>query len=321
MSPAKQLTPTMRGVLERMARIQAKPDYLPMHRMPQVQARELYALGADVLEVQAAQLDRVLDLGMLNRHGQTLAMRLYAPSASRHLPVLLFFHGGGFTVGSIQTHDILCRELASRSGCAVLSVDYRLAPEHVYPAAFEDAWDALQWLLNEGAALGLDTSRIAVGGDSAGGTIAASLAHLARDAGIHLALQLLIYPGTSGGADAQRFASHGHYGQGHILETEHIHYFFDSTLRNRHDGHWLFSPINAPAFEELAQCWLALAECDPLVDEGLAYADALRVAGVTVNLEIYRGVTHEFIKMGRVLPEARQFHQDAAAALAQALQP
>jgi acetyl esterase len=236
-----------------------------------------------------------------------------------HLPVLLFFHGGGFVVGSIQTHDILARELASRSGCAVVSVDYRLAPEHPFPAAFDDAWDALQWLLAEGAALGLDVSRIAVGGDSAGGTIAASLAHLARDAGIPLALQLLIYPGTSGGTDAQRFPSHGHYGQGHILETAHIHYFFDSALRSIGVASWLFSPLIAPRFEDLAPCWLALAECDPLFDEGLAYADVLRVAGVTVDLEIYRGVTHEFIKMGRVLPEARQFHQDAAAALARAL--
>jgi acetyl esterase len=246
-------------------------------------------------------------------------LRLYAPSGSRNLPALLFFHGGGFVVGSIQTHDILCRELASRSGCAVVSVDYRLAPEHVFPAAFDDAWDALQWLRVEGAGLGLDTARIAVGGDSAGGTIAASLAHWARDAGIPLALQLLIYPGTSGGADAQRFPSHAHYGQGHILETEHIHYFFDSTIRNQDKGEWLFSPLNAPHFESLAPCWLALAECDPLYDEGMAYADAMRVAGVTVDLEIYRGVTHEFIKMGRVLPEARQFHQDAAAALRRAL--
>ncbi len=311
----------MRGVLERMARIQSKPNYVPIHRLPQAQARELYALGADVLEVQAAVLARVLDVGMINRHGQTLALRFYAPAQDRDLPVLLFFHGGGFTIGGIQTHDILCRELASRSGCAVLSVDYRLAPEHPFPAAFDDAWDALHWLLAEGAALGVDVSRIAFGGDSAGGTIAASLAHLARDAGIHVALQLLIYPGTSGGTDALRFASHGHYGQGHVLATEHIDYFFDSTLRRVDRGHWLFSPLNAPRFEDLAPCWMALAEFDPLFDEGLVYADALRVAGVTVALEIYRGVTHEFIKMGRVLPEARQFHQDAAAALTQALKP
>ena len=319
MSLPAQLTPVMQGILERMARVRAKPNFIPMQRLAPAQARELYALGADTLEVQAAQLERVEDLRMHNRLGMELPMRLYAASSARDLPVLLFFHGGGFVVGNIQTHDILCRELASRSGCAVLSVDYRLAPEYPIPAAFEDAWDALQWLMVQGKALGVDPSRIAVGGDSAGGTISTILAHMARDEGIQLALQLLIYPGTSGGIDAQRFPSHQHYAQGYVMDTELVHYFFDSALRNTDNAPWQFSPLNAPNFSGLAPCWLGLAECDPLYDEGMAYADALRVAGVTVDLEIYRGVTHEFIKMGRVLPEARQFHQDAAAALARAL--
>jgi acetyl esterase len=304
------LTPAMQGVLTRMARAQ----HTPMHQLTPVQAREAYAKGADVLEVPKAELARVEDLAFTNRDGGKIPVRLYAPTHEK-LPVLLYFHGGGFVIGSVQTHDILCRELARLAACAVISVDYGLAPEHLFPAAFDDAFAALQWLKSEGAQLGLDVDRMAVGGDSAGGTMAASLTHQARDAGIDLALQLLIYPGTCGGLDTHRFASYEKYGHGHILEVEHIRYFFSSTLCNEYAGHPLFSPLNWPNFEDLAPCWMALAECDPLCDEGIAYADQLRVAGVTVDLDIYRGVTHEFIKMGRVIPEARQFHQDAANAL------
>jgi acetyl esterase len=297
----------MQGVLTRMARAQ----HTPMHQLTPVQAREAYEKGADVLEVPKAQLARVEDLSFTSRDGARIALRLYAPSFEK-LPVLLFFHGGGFVIGSIQTHDILCRELSRLSGAAVISVDYRLAPEHPFPTAQNDAWDALLWLRSQADELGLDVNRIAVGGDSAGGTLAAVCAHLARDAGLPLALQLLIYPGTKG---YELSPSRLQYAKGYVLEEDHIRYFFDSVTPNKSDGDWRFSPLNAENFNDLAPLFLALAECDPLHDEGLAYADALRVAGVTVNLEIYRGVTHEFIKMGRILPEAKQFHQDAANAL------
>jgi acetyl esterase len=304
----------MQGVLTRMARAQSKPGYLPLHQLTPAQAREAYEKGADVLEVPKAELARVEDLSFANREGAQIPIRLYAPSKEK-LPVLLFFHGGGGVIGSIQTHDILCRELARLSGAAVLSVDYRLAPEHLFPAGQNDAWDALQWLRNQAEALNLDAQRIAVGGDSAGGKMAAVCALQARDAGQALALQLLIYPDIAG---YQPSASRTAYAQGYVLEVEQIHYFFDSTLRSQDAAFWQFSPKNAPDHSGLAPLWLALAECDPLYDEGLDYADKLRVSGVTVNLEIYRGVTHEFIKMGRIIPEARQFHRDAALALKQA---
>ena len=304
----------MQGVLTRMARAQAKPGYLPLHQLTPAQAREAYAKGTDVLEVPKADLARVEDLSFVNREGQQIALRLYAPSREK-LPVLLFFHGGGGVIGSIQTHDILCRELARLSGAAVLSVDYRLAPEHPFPAGQNDAWDALLWLRNQGDALNLDIQRIALSGDSAGGKMAAVCALLSRDAGQALALQLLIYPDIAGYSDS---ASRAVYAKGFVLEVDHIHYFFNSTLANKDVGQWQFSPVNAEDHSGLAPLWLALAECDPLYDEGLAYADLLRVAGVTVNLEIYRGVTHEFIKMGRIIHEAKQFHQDAALALKQA---
>jgi acetyl esterase len=237
--------------------------------------------------------------------------------------VLLYFHGGGFTIGSVQTHDTLCRRLSLLAHCAVVSVDYRLAPEHRFPTAFEDAWDALAWLAASGPTLGLDTRRMAVGGDSAGGTLSAACAIAARDAELPLALQLLFYPGTCG---HQNTDSHLRFAKGFVLEEPHISYFFNHYLRTPADRNdWRFAPLDGhDARGELidlggvAPAWLGLAECDPLVDEGVLYADRLRMAGVAVDLEIYRGVVHEFIKMGRAIPEANQAHADAARALRKA---
>ncbi len=312
---ARQLTPAMAGILERMARL-GRP---PMHHLSPAQARESYAAGANVLEVLRAELARVEDLSIPTRDGAQLPARLYASQQGVALPALLYLHGGGFTIGSIATHDLLCRELARLSGCMVLSLDYRLAPEHRFPTAVHDAWDALRWLAQQASALGADAQRLAVGGDSAGGTLAAVSAIQARDAGLALALQLLIYPGTTAHQDTP---SHQAFAQGLILEQAGIAWFFDQYIGSgsaRED--WRFAPLLADDVEGLAPAWLGLAELDPLVDEGIAYADKLRAAGVPVDLEIYRGVTHEFIKMGRALPQARQFHQDAAAALRAALQP
>ncbi|MBC7718882.1 MAG: alpha/beta hydrolase [Chitinophagaceae bacterium] len=307
----------MQDVLRRMTRAKRPP----LHTLTPAQARLAYAAGADVLEVAKAPLARLENLSFPARDGIFVAARLYSPinslirqaKNSPTLPVLLYFHGGGFTIGSIDTHDVLCRQLSFLSGCAVVSVDYRLAPEHPFPAAVNDAWDALQWLVKQAGNLGLDVSRIAVGGDSAGGTLAAVCAILARDAGLPLALQLLFYPGCTPHQDTP---SHAKFAAGFVLEAAQISWFFDGYARSRAErADWRFAPLNAPDLSGVAPAWLGLAECDPLVDEGLLYADKLRAAGVPVDLEIYRGVTHEFIKMGRVIPEAIKAHADAATAL------
>ena len=303
----------MRSVLERMARA----GHVPLYRLPPAQARAAYEAGAGVLEVPRPELARVEDLAIPARDRAAIPARLFAPSATPGLPVLLYFHGGGFTIGSIASHDTLCRTLASLAGCAVVSVGYRLAPEHRFPTAVEDAWDATLWLVREGRALGLDAARLAVGGDSAGGTLATVCALQARDAGIELKLQLLFYPGCAGRPEAP---SHRRYHEGLVLEQAHIEYFFGQYIADADRDDWRFAPLNAPDVEGVAPAWFGLAECDPLVDDGLRYADKLRAAGVPVDLEIYRGVTHEFIKMGRALPEARQAHADAAAALQRAWQ-
>lgn len=309
---ANRLTPQMRSVLERMARAGHAPLYT---RTPQ-DARKAYAAGADVLEISKAALPRVEDFTIPTRDGHALPARLYAPATGTPLPVLLYTHGGGFTIGSIATHDILCRELARLAGCMVVSLDYRLAPEHRFPTATNDAWDALAWLHANAARLRADASRIAVGGDSAGGTLATVSAILARDAGLPLVLQLLIYPGCAAHQDTP---SHTRFASGLVLDEPAITWFFGQYVTGREQREdWRFAPLNASDVDGVAPAWIGLAECDPLVDEGVDYADKLRAAGVAVDLEIYRGVTHEFIKMGRAIPEARQAHADAARALRQA---
>ena len=311
-SPETLLTPAMRDVIARMARA----GRTPLHALTPVEARTAYEAGSGVLEIPKPHVARVQDFSIMVRDGHPVAARLYAPTTDK-LPVLVYFHGGGFTIGSIATHDVLCRQLAHLAGCAVVSVGYRLAPEHRFPTAANDAWDALQWMADGAAnALGLDASRLAVGGDSAGGTLAAMCALLARDAGLPLALQLLFYPGCTAQQDTP---SHRRFASGFVLEASDIGWFFNHYQPDRAGREdWRFAPLNAEHVDGVAPAWFGLAECDPLVDEGILYADRLRAAGVPVDLEIYRGVTHEFIKMGRVIPEARQAHGDAARALRQA---
>jgi acetyl esterase len=302
----------MRSVLEGMARA-ARP---PLHTLGAVQARRAYAAGANVLELPKAELARVQELQIPARDGHALPARLYAPGTGAGLALLLYLHGGGFTVGSLETHDGLCRELARLAGCMVVSLDYRLAPEHRFPTASNDAWDALAWLAAHADQLGADAGRLAVGGDSAGGTLAAVCAILARDAGLPLALQLLFYPGC---AAHQNTPSHATYARGLVLEEPAISWFFGNYVTDRLQREdWRFAPLLAPDVEGVAAAWIGLAECDPLVDEGVDYADKLRAAGVAVDLEIYRGVTHEFIKMGRAIAQARMAHADAARALRRA---
>lgn len=304
----------MADVVERMTRAR----HPALNTLTADEARASYEKGAGVLEVPKPALARIEDFTIPARDGFGLPARLYAPSDAA-LPVLLYFHGGGFTIGSIATHDTLCRVLASRSGCAVVSLDYRLAPAHKFPTASDDAWDALQFLAREAKSLGLDGSRIAVGGDSAGGTLAAVCTVMARDAGIPVALQMLFYPGTTAHQDTP---SHARYACGPLLDEPLISWFFDQYVRTRADrDDWRFAPLNADDVEGVAPAWIGLAEADPLLDEGIAYADKLRAAGVPVDLEIYRGVIHEFIKMGRAVPEALQAHADAARAMREALRP
>ena len=298
------LTSKMADLLDDIKRANRPPFY----KLTVPEARAAYVAASEILELRRAPLARVQDLHIPADDGHAMAARLYAPS-QEVLPVLLYLHGGGFTIGNLETHDSLCRQLAMRSGAAVLALDYRLAPEHRFPCAVNDAWAAMKWLAEHAHTLALHGSRLAVGGDSAGGTLAAVCALHARDTGLKLAGQLLITPGTAAHADAP---SHTTFATGYLLEKPGIAWFFDHYIDVDQRGDWRFAPLHADNFDGLAPACVILAECDPLVDEGIAYADQLRAAGVHVALELYRGVTHDFIKLGRVIPEALDAQAAAA---------
>ena len=302
----------MREVLDRIRRAKV-PAY---YTLTPKEARWAYNSAAEILDLPRTPLARVHDIALPGAGDVPLKARLYAPSHER-LPVLLYLHGGGFTIGGIETHDSLCRQLAQRSGAAVVSLAYRLAPEHRFPTAVDDSFAALRWLSAQAGELGLDGSRLAVGGDSAGGTLSAVCALLARDAGVELALQLLITPGTTA---RQGTPSHTTFARGFLLEAEGISWFFNNYIDDHQRDDWRFAPLNADV-EGVAPAWVGLAECDPLVDEGVAYADKLRLNGVSVQLELWRGMTHDFIKMGRAIPEALEAQASAAQALKERLFP
>ena len=300
----------MADVLDKIRRANRPPFYA----LSVPEAREAYVAASEILELPRASLARVEDIRIPAADGSAQPARLYAPS-NDVLPVLLYLHGGGFTIGNLETHDSLCRQLALRSGAAVVAYEYRLAPEHRFPVAVDDSWTAMKWLASQAHTLGLDGSRLAVGGDSAGGTLSAVAAIHARDIGLPLRLQLLITPGTTAHADTP---SHRTFASGYLLEAQGIAWFFDHYIDRADREDWRFAPLLADDLEGVAPACVILAECDPLVDEGVAYADKLRTAGVMVDLELYRGVTHDFIKLGRVLPEATHAQEAAAHALRQA---
>lgn len=307
-----ELSPETARLLQSMA----KTRRTAFHLLEPELARERYEVSANLLEIPMPALAREEVLYLRSRDGHDLPVRLLVPAATEGVaqnpPVLLYLHGGGCVVGSSKTHLYLCRNLAVLAGCAVLVLDYRLAPQWQFPTALHDAWDALLQVKDRAGSWGLDAERIALGGDSAGANMAAVCAILAKEQGLPLDLQLLFYPST---APWQNSASFAKYGQGYFLERAQVDWCFQHYMGQTSRDDWRFAPMLYPDFSGLCPLWLGLAECDPLFDECIVYADALRGAGVAVELEVYRGVVHEFIKMPRLIPQAMQARRDAAQAL------
>lgn len=275
----------------------------PVHTLTPAEARRLYRERRSFTQPEPPALAEVRELSMPGPGGP-VPLRLYRPrtGAARALPLLVYFHGGGWTIGDLDTHDVLCRQLALAADCAILSVDYRLAPEHRFPAAVDDSIAATRWARSQAAALGIDAARIAVGGDSAGGNLAAVVAIAERDAGAGLAAQLLIYPATDMRAGAP---SHKANAQGYLFTADSVGYFRGHYMPEPATwGDWRASPLLAKDLARLPPALVVTAGFDPLRDEGRQYADALSAAGNRVQYICFERQVHGFITMGRVIDEA-----------------
>ena len=294
----------------------------PTHTLSPLDARAFYRERRALLQPEPQAVAQVQELLATGPHGP-IPLRLYRPmpayaTAPGSLPVLVYYHGGGWLMGDLDTHDTLCRELANAAGCAVVAVDYRMAPEHRFPAAVDDALAATRWVHQQAGALGLDAARLAVGGDSAGGNLAAVVALAARDAGnLPIRFQLLIYPAT----DMRRGApSHETKGQGYLLTQDTLAYFHDHYIDDvAHDLDWRASPLLHTDLRKLPPALVITAGYDPLRDEGLAYSQRLSEAGTRATHLCFERQIHGFITMGRVIDEANDAVALCAAALQRAL--
>ncbi len=252
--------------------------------------------------------------------GGEIPVRLYTPVASGGGPLaaLVYYHGGGWVIGDLDSHDNTCRALSQTSGCKVIAVDYRLAPEHKFPAAADDAYAALTWVEKNAMEIGVDPNRIAVGGDSAGGNLAAAVCLMAKDkAGPQVAFQLLIYPVAQIGIDSN---SRRELATGYFLETETMVWFEDQYLADPKDADNPYaSPLKASDLSGLPPAYVITAGFDPLKDEGKAYADNLRTAGVDVQYVNYDGMIHGFVALTGAVEKAASAVADAGNAVKKAL--
>jgi acetyl esterase len=271
---------------------------------PELEVPEIWGLPDEV--------DEVVDLLIPGPAGK-LRVRVYRPLSTELLPVVIWFHGGGWVVGTLDSHDPVCRALANRTPCVVVAVDYRLAPEAPFPAAVEDSWAATQWVVKEALKLGGDASRIAVAGDSAGGNLAAAVALRARDSGLELALQVLVYPVTDSDLDSESYLR---LATGLNLTRAKMEWYWQQYLGGADGSQPEASPLRAPDLAGVAPALVQTAEHDPLLSEGEAYAARLAEAGVPVTLTRYEGMIHGFIRMPALVAEADFALAEIASAVA-----
>lgn len=305
------LDPQVQIYLEQMAAL----DGPPLHTLEPEMIRQMItmqtnaALATGEPETVASVENRVIP----GPQGD-IPVRIYTPQGEGPFPALVFFHGGGWVICNLDTHDTLCRSLTNEAGCVVVSVDYRLAPEHKFPAAPHDCYAATQWVASHGAELHIDTTRIAVGGDSAGGNLAAVVAQMARDqGGPALVFQLLIYPATNFTAENQ---SKEENGTGYMLTRQDMNWFSNHYLNNENDYvNPLASPALATHLNGLPPALIVTAEYDPLRDEGEAYGQQLIKAGVPATISRYNGMIHGFMSMGPIFDQGKQGIEESAAAL------
>ncbi len=278
---------------------QATLDIPPIHEQTPQEARRRMEESAP------AQAGPGEDVRVQDATIAGVPVRVFEPHHTADPPTLLFFHGGGWVIGSVRTHDRPCRALAHRAGCRVVSVEYRLAPEHPFPAALEDCWAVTE-------AVGANSRAIAVGGDSAGGNLAAVVAMRARDGVLPLRLQLLLYPVTDCDLDRPSYRT---YGTGYGLTREAMRWFWAHYMGRTPWDHPEASPLRARDLSGAAPALVMVCEYDPLHDEGAAYAERLRESRTPVHLIRQRGMIHGFLRLGAVMDRTTPAYDQCAAAL------
>lgn len=299
------------GVLQQFRDI-PEPDF------SQVDAARYRQFSDNLLPaIPGDRMSEVRDLRVAGADGE-LDARLYRPSDEPDLPLLVFFHGGGFVMGNLDTHDNLCRSLARQTGAVVVSVAYRLAPEHPFPAAPLDCYAATCWLVEQAAGLGIDGSRLALAGDSAGGNLALAVSQLAAQRqGPKVRHQCLFYPVTDAACDSPSFDD---FADGYLLSAGMMRWFWQQYLQEGGQADDpLASPLRADSLDGLPPTTLITAEYDPLRDEGEAFAEALREAGVSVRVQRCEGMIHGFVSMAPFVERAAQVLSEAAMELRGAL--
>ena len=301
---------------EARAALAAREGAPPLHTLSVAEARAASA-ASRVKPETPEPVARVEDLGIPGPAGE-IPVRLYSPGPDEQLPTVVYFHGGGWVLGDLDSHDPLCRALAKRAGAAVVSVDYRLAPEHKYPAAAEDAYTAVLWLNQHAAEWGADPTRIAVCGDSAGGNLSAVVSQMARDrGGPELRAQVLIYPVTNCDFEVESYRANGDGSMG--LSEDGMRWFWRCYTRSPAEAAEPYaSPLRADTLIGLPPALVITAEYDALRDEGEAYAARLDRSGVSTELVRYDGVIHGFVGQLATFPEGRQAVDRIAAFLREA---
>jgi acetyl esterase len=276
----------------------------PYETVSPAEARQLYLAGRVVSNPEPPELESAKPLAIPAPHG-SIPARVYTPKQLRKAdglsPCLVFFHGGGWVIGDLDSHDVVCRKLAHEGELIVIAVDYRLAPEHRFPAAVDDAIAATKWVADNARQLGIDAARISVGGDSAGGNLAAVVALAARDNGPKLAGQVLIYPATD---FAMNTPSHAEPETSILLRHSVVKWFCNHYLGDADIDDWRASPARAKSLAGLPPAYVLIAGGDPLRDEGDEYAKRLKQAGVAMTYRYFPGQFHGFFTMGKLLNQA-----------------